>query len=222
MIRLCVFDLDGTTVDSLASIAHFANLTLEENGFAPFPVDDYRHLAGGGARKLWQNIVNALHADPALQESMMKRWLTIYEQDFLWGTRAYDGVPEMLNRLKELGVYTAIITNKAKPIAEKICFTLFGEAGKLLDECISDHPGMTLKPAPDEILHLMDRRGVSKDECLYSGDHTIDMQMARNAGVIACGVTWGFHTREALLNAGADHIADHPRQIVEIVKSSLR
>ena len=81
---------------------------------------------------------------------------------------------------------------------------------------------MTLKPAPDEILHLMDRRGVSKDECLYSGDHTIDMQMARNAGVIACGVTWGFHTREALLNAGADHIADHPRQIVEIVKSSLR
>ena len=84
MIRLCVFDLDGTTVDSLASIAHFANLTLEENGFAPFPVDDYRHLAGGGARKLWQNIVNALHADPALQEPMMKRWLTIYEQDFLW------------------------------------------------------------------------------------------------------------------------------------------
>ena len=48
MIRLCVFDLDGTTVDSLASIAHFANLTLEENGFTPFPVDDYRHLAGGG------------------------------------------------------------------------------------------------------------------------------------------------------------------------------
>ena len=220
MIRLCIFDLDGTTVDSLASIAYFANRTLEKYGFAPFPTDDYRRLAGGGARKLWGNLVRETGADPALLEPMMNDWIGRYAEDFLYLTRPYDGIAQMLAGLKELGAHTAIVTNKDKRIADQICGTLFGTDGKLLDVCVSDHPGMVLKPQPDELLALMRRYGAAPRECIYCGDHDIDMRTGKNAGVFTVGVTWGFHTREALTAAGADMIADDPAQIVRYVRAA--
>lgn len=214
MIKLCIFDLDGTTVNSLRSIAHFANETLKKYGYSPFPVDDYRHLAGGGAKVLWTNLCKACGAPLEKRDEMMHDWLTTYEADFLYLTEPYAGVPEMLRELKMAGIRTAIVTNKAKQIADKICAASF-EAG-MLDTVISDHPGMVLKPAPDELLRLMEIYGAKPEETLYMGDHTIDMITGKNAMAQAVGVTWGFHTAEALKDAGADYIANVPADIVKI------
>ena len=214
MIKLCIFDLDGTTVNSLRSIAYFANETLKRFGYPPFAEDAYRHLAGGGARALWNNICREAQAPMDKQDEMMHDWLRTYETDFTYLTQAYDGVPEMLLRLKEKGIVTAIVTNKARTIAEKLCRAFFDE--KMLDEVISDHPGMVLKPAPDELIKLMQKFGASGAETLYCGDHTIDMVTGRNAGAKTVGVTWGFHTAAALRDAGADYIAVKPMDIVEI------
>lgn len=214
MIKLCIFDLDGTTINSLRSIAYFANETLRRFGCRTFSVDEYRHLAGGGARVLWNNLVAAVGADPSLHDAMMNDWLTTYEQHFMYLTEAYEGVTDMLRALKQAGIKTAIVTNKAKPIADKLCGAAFGTDGSMLDIVVSDHPGFVLKPAPDELVRLMKHFGVKGEECMYCGDHTIDMQTGRNAGTVTVGVTWGFHTREALLAAGADHVADYPLDIV--------
>lgn len=216
MIKLCVFDLDGTTVNSLRSIAYFANETLKRFGYAPFPEDEYRHLAGGGANALWNNICFAAGAPIEKHDAMMHDWLSTYEQEFTYLTVAYDGVPDMLRALKEMGAVTTIITNKAQPIAEKLCRAFFDES--MLDEVISDHPGFVLKPAPDELVRLMERYGVTGEETIYCGDHTIDMETGKNAGAIAVGVTWGFHTADALRAAGANHIANIPMDIAAIVK----
>lgn len=217
MIRLCIFDLDGTTLNSLRSIAHFANETLKKFGYAPFQVDEYRHLAGGGARALWNNLCAAAGAPMSEHDEMMNDWLRTYEADFLYLTEAYDGVPEMLRALRSAGIHTAIVTNKAKAIADKLCGACFDES--MLDVVISDHPGMVLKPAPDELIKLMQHYGVKPEETLYCGDHTIDMVTGKNAGAKAVGVTWGFHTAEALRKAGADFIADVPSDIVDIALS---
>ena len=214
MIRLCIFDLDGTTVNSLNSIAHFANETLKRYGYPPFSVDDYRHLAGGGAKALWTNIVKAVGAPESQLDEMKNDWLRTYEQDFLYLTEGYEGVTDMLRKLKAAGIFTAIVTNKAKAIADKICESCFGSA--LLDEVISDHPGMVLKPAPDELIKLKEKYGLSDGEVMYCGDHTIDMVTGKNAGAVTVGVTWGFHTAEALKAAGADYVATHPSQIADI------
>ena len=119
-----------------------------------------------------------------------------------------------LRALKAAGIRTFIVTNKAKAIADKICAACFGD--ELLDGVVSDHPGMVLKPAPDELIRLKETFGLSAGEFMYCGDHTIDMETGKNAGAVTVGVTWGFHTREALLHAGADYVADHPRQIADI------
>lgn len=219
MIRLCVFDLDGTTVNSLRSIAHFANATLSRFGQPTFPVDDYHHLAGGGAKKLIRNLVNATGAPEELYEPMLKDWVDSYDQNFLYLTEPYEGVEKMLRALREAGIHTAIVTNKHGPTATKICDTLFGNDGRLLEVCVGAYPEMVLKPAPDEIFKLMDRFGVSAEECVYCGDHTIDMTCGRAAGVVTVGVTWGFHTREALYGAGADFVADTPAALTEYIKS---
>lgn len=224
MIKLCIFDLDGTTVNSLNSIAYFANRTLERFGLPVFAVDDYRTLAGGGAKKLIRNLVNATGAPESLYEPMLSDWVSSYDNDFLYLTEPYAGVTDMLSSLRRAGAHTAILTNKHGPTARKICSALFGDDGTLLDVCVSDYPGMVLKPAPDEIHRLRERFGAAPDECLYCGDHVIDMKTGRAADVITVGVTWGFHSRKALLDAGADFIADIPADIVSLVsdKNNIR
>ncbi len=216
MIKLCVFDLDGTTVNSLNSIAYFANETLKRFGQKTFSVDEYRHLAGGGAKKLIRNLVNASGAPEELYEPMLEDWVTTYDNNFLYLTESYEGVAEMLKALREQDIHTAIVTNKHGPTGKKICDTLFGTDGSMLEIFVGAYPEMVLKPAPDEIWKLIDRYGIERSECMYCGDHTIDMVTGKGAGVVTVGVTWGFHTREALAEAGADYVVDVPREIVEI------
>lgn len=222
MIKLCIFDLDGTSVNSLRSIAHFANETLVNFGLEPFPVDDYRHLAGGGARKLMTNLINARGANINLLEDMVSDWLGRYEKRPYYLTESYEGITEMLEKLKKIGVVTAIVTNKSKRVASSIIEHSFGAPGILIDEAVSEHPGMVLKPEPDEILKLCNKYSVLPCNTMYVGDHGIDMQTGKNANVTTCGVTWGFHTEAELISAGANLIAHQPNDIFEFINKSYK
>ena len=221
MIKICIFDLDGTTVNSLKSIAHFANETLTAFGLEPFPTDDYRTLAGGGARKLMTNLINERNADPSLLETMVEDWLTRYEQNAFYLTEPYNGITEMLFQLKAMGVITAIVTNKSQRVAQSIIENSFGKPGELIDISVSEHPGMVLKPEPDEIINLCRMFKISHEDAMYIGDHTIDMTTGKNAGVKCCGVTWGFHSAESLIDAGADFIANVPGDIIKYIKNNI-
>lgn len=220
MIKLCIFDLDGTTVDSLKSIAYFANETLTAFGLNTFDVNEYRHLAGGGARKLMTNLINANQADISLLDDMVSDWLCRYEKNAFYLTEPYVGITEMLKKLKTSGVKTAIVTNKSERVAKQIIEGSFGKPGELIDIAISEHPNMVLKPAPDELLNVGRGFGISMSETLYIGDHGIDMITGKNAGALSCGVTWGFHTADELFANGADIVVDRPEQITEYVLNS--
>lgn len=219
MIKLCIFDLDGTTVNSLKSIAFYANETLKKFNLDPFNIDEYRHLAGGGARKLMTNLILTRNADLSLLDDMVSDWLSRYENNAFYLTESYSGIIEMLSDIKSMGIKTAIVTNKSRRVASQIIEGLLGKPGKLIDRAISEHPGMVLKPEPDELLKLGIDFGISMNETMYIGDHGIDMQTGKNAGAIACGVTWGFHSREELIAYGADVIAEIPDQITDYIKS---
>ena len=214
-MKLCIFDLDGTTVNSLPSIAYFANSTLKHFGYPPFSETDYCFLAGGGTRSLWENIRKERGIPSSLLSVIMQDWLDRYSADALYLSRPYPGIRELFLSLRAHRIRTAILTNKAKEIAEKMVESLFGPPGECIDVLISDHPGMALKPSPKEILSLMEHFSVSPEECMYCGDHHIDMEMAVAAGIAGIGVTWGFHTREVLLSAGAVFVAETPGDILQ-------
>ena len=221
MIKICIFDLDGTTVNSLRSIAHFANETLKSFNHEPFPTDDYRTLAGGGARKLMTNLISARNANPTLLNDMVEDWLSRYEKNAFYLTEPYDGITEMLAQLKSMGIITAIVTNKSQRVAQSIIQCSFGEPGRLIDIAVSEHPGMVLKPAPDEILKLCHLYRIPVQDAMYIADHTIDMTTGKNAGVKCCGVTWGFHSAESLIDAGADFIANVPNDIIKYIQNNI-
>ncbi len=217
MIKLCIFDMDGTLVNTIDTIAYFGNTALKKFGLDAIPTDDYKLMVGNGSDVLIQRMLKKLGADEGLQKTVHPYYVDIYDKDFMYLTAPYDGITGMLGKVKECGVKTAILSNKDDSTAKKVSDELF-EKG-LVDLCIGARPGVALKPDPQAVFEIIEKFGVEKDECLYIGDTATDIKTAKNAGLYSIGVLWGFRDEEELKNAGADVIISDPAEIVEIVKN---
>ena len=148
---------------------------------------------------------------------MLPEYNESYDNDFLYLTKAYDGCVEMLGALKEMGVKTAILSNKPDSTAKKVSDALF-ENG-LIDVCYGGRDGIALKPDPAGVFEILKEFGVEKGEVLYVGDTATDIKTAKNAELTNIGVLWGFRDRNELEGAGADYIIEHPSEIVTIAQN---
>lgn len=217
MIKLCIFDMDGTLVNTIDTIAHFGNTALKKFGLDAIPTDDYKLMVGNGSDVLIQRMLKKLGADEKLHKTVHPYYVDIYDKDFMYLTAPYDGIISMLGKVKESGVKTAILSNKDDSTAKKVSDELF-EKG-LVDLCLGARPGVALKPDPQAVFEIIEQFGVEKGECLYIGDTATDIKTAKNAGLYSIGVLWGFRDEEELRTAGADVIISDPAEIVEIVKN---
>ncbi|MBQ9083011.1 MAG: HAD family hydrolase [Clostridia bacterium] len=213
MIRLCIFDMDGTIVNSLHSIAWFANETLRRHGFSPFPDEDYKQMVGNGAAKLMERLLERNGTTMDAHPAILPEYVRSYNDDPLYLAAPYDGVPEMLAALRLRGIRVAVLSNKPHPTTCAIADALFGDA---VDACLGARDGVPLKPAPDGVFELLAQFGVSPAECLYIGDTGTDMKTAVRAGIFAVGVSWGFRSVEELEQNGADVVIHTPMALVDI------
>ncbi len=85
------------------------------------------------------------------------------------------------------------------------------------DLVLGHRTGRPAKPDPDIVFDSIQTLGVSKQDCFYVGDSSVDMDTANNAGVTAIGVTWGFREESELRQHGAQHIIHHPQELLEIL-----
>ena len=180
-IRLCVFDLDGTLVDSLRDLADSANALLVECGAQPLDEAAVGGMVGDGAATLVARAFTAARVDqPA---DALERFLAIYETRLLDHTRAYLGIPETLDALRKQTAL-AVLTNKPR-----------GATGRIL-------AGLHLagffprKPDPAGLAHLCARAGVSPDDTALVGDSAVDWQTARSAGTRIFLASYGFGFRQ--------------------------
>lgn len=217
MIKGCIFDMDGTTVNTIDSIAYFANNALKAYNLPSIEAERYKIMVGSGARVLLERMFEFLNADKTHFEEVYKLYNESYDNDFLYLTKPYDKIPELLKSLKEKGIKTAILSNKPHQTALKVSDALFGS--EIVDICYGGRDGIALKPDPEAAIMLLDELGIKKEECLYIGDTSVDMQTAKNAGLTAIGVLWGFRGREELENSGADYIVQSPDDILNIAES---
>lgn len=216
MIKACIFDLDGTLLDTISTISYYANKTLEEYGFEPYTEDEYKYFAGNGARKLLERMLDAGKIDrDKYFDKMFKFYNKEYDSDVTYGTNPYDGIPELLAELKTLGVTTAVLSNKPDFAAKEAVKRFLGD---LIDVTYGGRDGVALKPSTEGVNNLMDELGVSPEECLYIGDTSVDMQTGSSAGIYTIGVLWGFRKRDEIEEAGADMIVAHPSEISKYVK----
>lgn len=210
-----IFDLDGTLADTLSSIAYFANRALMQNGFPKIPVEQYRYLVGNGAKQLVHGMLRTVGADT--EENYAKvapLYNDSYDADALYLTKPYDGILPLLDRLREKGVMTAVLSNKPDRTTQKIAKELFGS--RILF-CRGQRDDTPRKPDPAGVSCLLEDMQLSPEECAYAGDTKTDMLTGKAAGLYTFGVLWGFRDETELRENGADQIVSHPEEIEKFI-----
>ncbi|MBQ3053836.1 MAG: HAD family hydrolase [Clostridia bacterium] len=214
MIKACIFDMDGTTVNTINSISYFANNALNKFGLASIPTNEYKIMVGNGAKVLVQRMIDYTGGTEEVFQQVLNEYNTTYDNDFMYLTQAYEGILPLLENLKKAGIKTAIVSNKPHSTALKVSDKLFGD--KLIDICTGAKDGVPLKPDPSSVIETLKELNVTPLECLYIGDTAVDMKTGKAAGIYTIGVLWGFRSEEEMRNAGADVIVEKPEEIFKI------
>ena len=189
MIRLFVFDLDGTLVDSLHDLSDSANELLASCGGAPLEMDAVGRMVGEGAAALVARVFAAAGVEKPVDA--LDRFLAIYDTRLLNHTRAYEGVPEVIS---ELGARAslAVLTNKPIEATRRILDGL--NLSRLFDADAvlggdGPHPR---KPDPAGLQTLCARVNVAASDAMLVGDSLVDWETARHGGTQICLARYGF------------------------------
>ena len=210
MYRAAVFDLDGTLLNTLADLTDSGNELLASYGRPPHTEQEFRYFVGNGWRKLMERLLPG--EPPERIDEALSRYRAIYEKCLTGKTKPYDGILDMLTALRARGVRLAVCTNKHISAAEALIQKYF-PAG-LLDAVEGDRPGVPRKPDSAHVRILLEKLGVTPEETVYLGDSGVDMQTAKNAGVLPIGVLWGFREKDELLENGAKVLLLHPSELL--------
>jgi len=211
MIRLVVFDLDGTLVDSLTDIAASANDALVEAYGEParLPIADVRGFVGRGARQLIESCVAAVGRPKEEVDRVFDRFMAIYGSRLTENTRLYEGLDDALEKIRA-SAELAVLTNKPGEMSRAIVRDL-GLASRFR-AVIGGDDLPTRKPDPEGLLKILSDAGVRPEEAALVGDSAVDVRTARHAGIRAVGVLWGYD-RTGVLSEGADVTVARPGEL---------
>ena len=211
--ELCIFDLDGTLLDTIDDIANSLNRVLNASNFNGFDVDWYKKHVGRGARNL---VLDALPSDHGLNDDGISGLVMSYKEDYrrnsMVFTKPYDGIHDVLRKLTAMSVKIAVITNKPQESTETLLREFFGDIDFV--SVYGEKPDRPIKPdvfAAHEVLSLT---GLLPEQVVHIGDAEVDMIFAENASIFSIGVLWGFRPRSILEQHGAKAIIEHPKDIL--------
>lgn len=215
MAKLCIFDLDGTLTNTIPAISHFGNTALSQFGFPQIDPERYKLHVGNGRDLLVHRMLADFNADtPENFDNVGKAYDRAYEANPLYGTKPYDGIPELLKLLKENKIKTAVLSNKPDNVVTDIVRLFFGD---LFDIVHGQRAGINTKPDPHAALEIMNELGTSPDNTYFIGDTNVDIFTGKNGGMHTIGVLWGFRTKSELEDAGSEFIVSHPHEIGDII-----
>ena len=174
MVKFCIFDLDGTVLDTVHTIAYYGNNALEKNGVEAIDAQEYKYLVGKGAANLVKNMLNFRQCySEGLFEKVFADYNTAYNANVSYKTTIYDGLPEVLDKLKQQGMQLAIVSNKPDYATQEVINALYGK--NYFAYVTGQKPGATLKPDPTVVYEAMAALGAVREECVYIGDTSTDM-----------------------------------------------
>jgi phosphoglycolate phosphatase len=207
---LLILDLDGTLVDSLTGIAASLNHSLAEHKQATHPPSAVRNFVGDGVVMLVKRALGEAH-EPTLATSVIDSFKDHYDANWQSGTRAYEGITEALEALNKADYPLAVLSNKPHAFTTAMAQRVFPEIK--FAAVLGQRDGIPHKPEPQGALEIAKMTGHAPQDCIVIGDSTMDLETARRAGMRAIAVTWGYHDRNRLIEAGATHMIDHPHEL---------
>lgn len=206
-----IFDLDGTLLNTLEDLADAVNVALEKYGLPQRTIEEVRCFVGNGLRNLMIRAVEEGEAFPQFEELFLF-FQGYYKAHCNCKTAPYDGVLELMRKLKDRGIKMAIVSNKIDAGVKELNEQFFHEYTEI---AIGEREGIGRKPAPDSVNEAIRLLGVEKNHVIYVGDSEVDIMTAKNAQIYCVSVTWGFREDEFLTEHGATVLVNHPLELLE-------
>ncbi|MBQ3260797.1 MAG: HAD family hydrolase [Alistipes sp.] len=216
MIKLAIFDLDGTLLNTIGDLAASCDAVMQLNGLPQHTTDEYRQMVGRGILRLVEAAIPESMRSPEYVEKVRRDFVAYYLDHIDLHTYPYEGVEDLIKVLVERGVKIAVASNKFQAGTERLIRSFFPDVEFVA--VLGQRVGVPLKPDPQIDLEIMAVAGVEPSETIHIGDSGVDMQTAHAAGVRAVGVTWGFRSREELAENQANVIADTPQEILGLLE----
>ena len=217
MKKLIIFDLDGTLLNTIADLAHSTNYALNKLGYPTHDVEKYNFMVGNGINKLFER---ALPEGEKTEENVLrvrKEFIPYYDIHNADDSRPYPGLSALLSYLQSAGIQIAVASNKYQAATEKLVAHYFPEIH--FTAVFGQREGVNVKPDPTIVFDILKLADVRKEDVLYVGDSGVDMQTAANAGVTACGVTWGFRPRTELEEFAPPYITETAEEIKRLISA---
>lgn len=212
MYKAVIFDLDGTLLNTLTDLYNSVNHALRTFGFPERTIDEVRRFIGNGVKKLMERSTPEGTSEK-VNEECLDCFRAHYLQHMSDNTAPYKGVNELIAKLREKGIRTAVVSNKLHSAVVDLCKDYF----EGIEEAIGVSVEAERKPNPVNVIKVLDTFGITADECIYVGDSEVDVQTAHNAEVKCIGVTWGFRDETELIENGADFIAHNAEEVFKLI-----
>lgn len=213
-MKAVIFDLDGTIADTIEDLASACNEVLRAAGMQEKPVEYYIPLIGGGRTKLLQDVAPK-YAEEHLDE-MMECFNKYYSVHYMDKTKRYDGMLEVIEKVRTKGYKTAVLSNKPQEMTRPIILELYPG---LFDCVYGGEKNIPVKPDPKAAERVLNDLDVEAEETVVVGDSGVDIKTAQNIGAKCIAVTWGYRSRDDLKALSPDFIADCPDEILRAIEN---
>ena len=215
MKKAVLFDLDGTLTNTSVDIWENVNLTMRKFGYPEITLEEAKLFVGNGAVKLIERSLKGAKCDN------LKEVVDFYNNAYNFcgspKTFVYEGMLDLLKRLKKEGYILAVISNKPQDGTTEVCKTFFSEVK--FDCVFGQREGIKVKPDRECVDMTLKELGITGEEAVFVGDSDVDAMTAINAGVDGICVLWGYRPKERLVEVGAKVFAETADELYQKIKA---
>ena len=217
-LKLVIFDLDGTLINTVADLGDAVNSALLQFGFPPRSYDEIVSFVGNGTLKLIERALPSDKRTDELVSAVHDAFTKHYSEHYADKSAVYEGIPEALDYLKSRGVKLAVLSNKPDKFTKALIELFFPN---VFDIVLGSGENTPRKPDQTGELRIINSFGLTPEKCLHVGDSDTDIKTAHNAGAKCLGCSWGFRPRATLEAAGTDYIANKPIELIKIFEKTV-
>ena len=210
--KAIIFDCDGTLLNTISDLTNAVNYALNEIGCKKQTDADTLRMVGNGIKALVKRALPETHGNRF--DEAFGLFKSYYGEHFADYTEPYDGIIDLLVKLKERGYKVALVSNKNRVYLKMLFDKFFADT---IDYWIGETEGLAPKPASDMVYRALENLNVSRNESVYVGDSSVDVATANNSGMDGIFVTWGFASKEDLIKCGATKIIDAPQELLDLI-----